>query len=87
MYNAACLDLLDTNDNLRGRHISDLFNLTDTDNKKTHLLEVLKDAKRAIRRDDLNHTYRDGESIRLELTYAPIRSSYSLNSDGAEQGG
>lgn len=87
MYNAACLDLLDTNETLRGRYIGDLFNLTDSQNQKTNLFDVLKEAKRATRRDDLNHTYRDGESIRLEMTFAPIRSSYSLSKRGEEQGG
>lgn len=87
MYNAACLDLLDTNDSLKGRNIGDLFNLTDKDNEAANLLEVLKDAKRTTRRDDLNHKYGDGESIRLEITFAPIRSNYSLSKKRDELGG
>ncbi len=87
MYNAACLDLLDTNESLRGRHIGDLFKLTDTANEKTNLFDLLRKTKRATRRDDLNHTYKDGESIRLEVTFAPIRSNYSLSKKGEEQGG
>lgn len=87
MYNAACLDLLDTNDSLKGRFIGDLFNLTDTQKTKVNLFDALIDAKRATRRDDFNHTYKDGESVRLEITFAPIRSSYSLSKKGEEQGG
>ncbi len=87
MYNAACLDLLDTNDSIKGKNIGNLFNLTDTDKNKTNLFRELKDAKKATRRDDLNHTYADGESIRLEITFAPIRSSYSLHKKTEEQGG
>ena len=87
MYNAACLDLLDTNDSLKGRNIGDLFRLTTKDNEAAQLLDILKDATRATRRDDLNHTYSDGESIRLEITYAPIRSNYSLSKKRDELGG
>lgn len=87
MYNAACLDLLDTNDSLRGRNIGDLFNLSDVDSNKANLFSILRAATRTIRRDDLTHTYQDGESIRLEVTFAPIRSNYSLTVRGQEQGG
>lgn len=87
MYNAACLDLLDTNDSLKGRNIGDLFSLTDKDNEATSLLDLLKNATRTTRRDDINHTYSDGESIRLEITFAPIRSNYSLTKKRDELGG
>jgi len=87
MYNAASLDLLDTNDSIKGKNIGELFSLTDVDKNKVNLLTILKGTKKATRRDDLNHTYRDGESIRLEITFAPIRSSYSPFKKGEEQGG
>lgn len=87
MYNAAALDLLDTNVNLRGQFISDLFNLTDSQKEPMNLWDVLREAARATRRDDLSHTYSDGESIRLEISFAPIRSSYSVSRKGEEQGG
>jgi len=87
MYNAACLDLLDTNDSLKGRNIGDLFKLTNKEGRPEQLVDVLKEAKKATRRDDLNHTYEDGEAIRLEITYAPIRSSYSLRKKSDELGG
>ena len=87
MYNAACLDLLDTNDSLKNKNIGELFKLTDKDKSSANLLELLKDATRATRRDDLNHTYSDGESVRLEITFAPIRSNYSLTKKRDELGG
>lgn len=76
LYNAACLNLLDTNDSLKGRYISDLFNLTDQDEQPVALVDILKAAQRTTRRSDIRHTYADGEAIRLELTFAPIKSSY-----------
>lgn len=87
MYNAACLDLLDTNDSLKNKNIGDLFKLSDKDQTSANLLELLKQATRATRRDDLNHTYADGESVRLEITFAPIRSNYSLIKKRDELGG
>ena len=87
MYNAACLDLLDTNDSLKGKNIGELFKLSDKEKTAANLLTLLKESTRATRRDDLNHTYRDGESIRLEITFAPIRSNYSLTKKRDELGG
>lgn len=77
LYNAASLNLLDTNSSLRGKNISDLFKLSDGSGKKVKLYDILSGAKRATRRDDISHTYSDGEKIRLEITYAPIRSNFS----------
>jgi len=87
MYNAAALDLLDTNDSLKNKNIGDLFKLSTKDAESANLLTILQDTKRATRRDDLNHTYSDGESIRLEITLAPIRSNYSLTKRRDELGG
>lgn len=77
MYNAACLDLLDTNESLKGKNINDLFNLSDSSKTPIQLFDLLKEAKRTTRRDDISHVYSDGEAIRLEMTYAPIKSTYS----------
>lgn len=87
MYNAASLDLLDTNDSLKGKNINDLFTLSDGDKKEVKLFDVLSTAQKATRRDDLSHTYADGEQIRLEITYAPIRSTYSRHKKAQLQAG
>ena len=83
LYNAACLNLLDTNVSLKGRAISELFTLTNAEDKPLKLYDLMKDAQTATRRSDVKHTYEDGESIRLELTFAPIKSSYG---DGKKKG-
>ncbi len=87
MYNAASLDLLDTNDSIKGKNIGSLFSLTDANQKPADLFTFLKESKKTTRRDDLIHTYSDGETVRLEITSAPIRSSYSSHKKGEEQGG
>lgn len=87
MYNAACLDLLDTNDSLKGLTISKLFNLTNDRNEKVNLLDTLKEATRASSRDDLVHTYKDKEEVRLEITYAPIKGVFGSRRTTKNQGG
>jgi PAS domain S-box-containing protein len=87
MYNAACLNLLDTNESLKGKDLSSLFTITDADNKSVKLQDILSGAKTATRRNDLRHTYADGEQIRLEITFAPIRSTYSRHKKAPSQGG
>lgn len=76
IYNAACLNLLDTNQSLRGKNISELFKLTDENKKRHKLFDIIQQSDRASSRDDLTHTYSDGESIRIEVTYAPIKSAF-----------
>ncbi|MBC7564966.1 PAS domain-containing protein [Candidatus Saccharibacteria bacterium] len=87
MYNAACLNLLDTNDNLKGVNINSLFNLTDADMTKVKLFDILSKATKTERNDSIRHTYIDGEEIRLEMTYAPIKSTYSRRKKGQVQAG
>lgn len=75
LYNAATLDLLDTNEDIKGRHSNELFALTDKTGEGVKLFDMIHSAEHTIRRDDLNHTYKDGDQIRLEMTYAPIHSA------------
>ncbi len=77
VYNASTLNLLDTNDSLNGKHIDDVLKLVDQSNGPVKLSQQFKTAKGALTRDDLNYVYDDDEEIRLEITYSPIRSSYS----------
>lgn len=76
MYNAACLNLLDTNESLNGKDIGSLFKLTDSIDRPVGLDQLLKKSKRTTTREDLTHTFPDGEEIRIELTFAPIKSSF-----------
>jgi two-component system sensor histidine kinase VicK len=78
LYNAAALNLLDTNDSMKGKNIDSLFTLTDNDGTKIHLLDLVTATDRTTRRSDIRHTYPDGEEIRLELSFAPIKSSFGI---------
>ena len=75
MYNAACLNLLDTNNDLIGSFIGDILPLTDIDKNPIELFKLMKDTTTVTMRDDLKYTYIDGSKIRIEVTISPIRTS------------
>ncbi len=77
VYNAASLDLLDTNDNLNGHHVSEILPLIDQEGHTFNLYAELQGTKSVIKRDDLDYMYKDGEKIRLEITYSPIHNSFN----------
>ena len=77
VYNAASLSLLDTNKSLDGHFIDEVLPLSDQKNNKISLFEEFKRLKTVVRRDDLNFTFGDGEEMRLEVTYSPIRSNFN----------
>lgn len=79
MYNAASLNLLDTNDSLNGRHIDEVLPLLDQNNEKVPLYTALVESRSVIAREDLHFALDEDEDIRLSLTYSPIRSSYNKN--------
>lgn len=76
VYNAATLNLLDTNDNLNGKHIDDVLKLTNQNNNEVSIFKELKTSKTTIKREDLDFNFPDNEQIRLEITYSPIHSGY-----------
>ena len=73
MYNAACLNLLDTNNDLIGSFIGDILPLTDIDKNPIELFKLMKDTTTVTMRDDLKYTYIDGSKIRIEVTISPIK--------------
>lgn len=75
--NAACLDLLDTNKNLIGRKINEVLPLVDTNKKFVDIFDELKSSFTMSRRDDLIYSFSANDKIRLEITYAPIKKSFS----------
>jgi two-component system phosphate regulon sensor histidine kinase PhoR len=77
VYNAASLNLLDTNVSLNGKHIDEILPLVDQDGKDVSIFKELKTAKTVEKRDDLNYAFDADDKMRLEITFSPIRSSYS----------
>jgi two-component system phosphate regulon sensor histidine kinase PhoR len=80
IYNAAVLNLLDTNIELSDRSIDSIIELRNENNEKVRLLPILKKSKSIVINDNLFAIIGD-ERIRLEMTYSPIRNmNYDENS-------
>ena len=77
-HNAAVLNLLDTNAQLDGKSIDTVLELKDTDHAPQSILTLLTAATGTIVRDDLLLTVSE-ESLRIEATYSPIRSTYHIS--------
>ena len=87
VYNAASLNLLDTNDSLNGHHIDEILSVKDKDDNRVHLFDELLKSHSVTVRDDLHMTFDGDEKVRLEVTYSPIRSSYSRSKDSEDHDG
>lgn len=75
LYNAAALNLLDTNASLNDRPINEVLPLKDTDGNPVDVAALIKDAHGVKVRDDLLLHFSEDEAVRLEATFSPIRSS------------
>ncbi|MFZ1242579.1 MAG: ATP-binding protein [Candidatus Saccharimonas sp.] len=74
VYNAASLDLLDTNASPEGRQIDSIIKLIDENNRPVELTKLLRAARSVEIREDLSMMMAD-ETVRLSLTYSPIRGT------------
>lgn len=86
LYNAASLNLLDTNESLNGTHINDTLPLKDKTGRAISLFDSLRHTHSVVVRDDLTMAIGD-DVYRLEVTYSPIRSSYSRSKNAESQDG
>lgn len=86
VYNAASLNLLDTNSSLNGHHIDEVLTLYDQDDKPLNLFERLRESRGVVVRDDVTLTV-EGETVRLEVTYSPIRGSFTKSKKAESQDG
>ena len=84
VYNAASLDLLDTNDSLNGHHINTVLPLVDQDGKPVSPSSLLESATSVQTNQDLWYQFEDGERIRLEVTVSPIRKTFKNSSAGSD---
>lgn len=80
-YNAASLNLLDTNQNIEGHYIDEILPLRNQEGKKILLSEEFKKNKSIVKRDDLSYLIDIDELMRLEITYSPIRSNFNQNNN------
>ena len=86
VYNAASLNLLNTNESLNGQPIENVLPLFDKNGRPIRLFKELKKTRSVTVRDDLEIT-QDGDTVRLEVTYSPIRSGFSRSKKSELQDG
>jgi PAS domain S-box-containing protein len=73
LYNAAALDLLNTNRDINGDEINELLPVHDKSGKPVDLLPSVTGALRKANRQDLYYAAKDGSTMILDLTVAPVR--------------
>ena len=84
-YNAAALDLFDTNRNIKGVHIDDLLNLVDGTGRKAQLMKIIADDPQLSSIEQYYHKFDDGEAIRLHITISVVQSSFGKNKTKHEE--
>lgn len=84
VYNAAALNLLDTNETLTGKNISESLRLKDDTGEEFDISKTLRQTKRNLTRSDLVYEM-PTETIRVELTILPIHDTYSDESLAREK--
>lgn len=82
LYNAACLNILDTNLTLTGQKLGHILPLANLDGEAVEIEPLLKSSQRTVVIDDVLFEYQDGEKIRLEITISPIKNVYGVNESG-----
>ncbi|HEX6258929.1 MAG TPA: ATP-binding protein [Candidatus Saccharimonadales bacterium] len=77
VYNAASLNLFDTNESLNGKKFDTILKLYDQDGKRVKLFESIKGTRGVIIREDLTYEFADGEKVRLGINCSPVRESFT----------
>lgn len=73
-YNAATLNILDTNESLTGKHVDEVLVVKNEDGERVELFSSMKSGMHSLIRDDLYYHYSD-DVVRIEVVVTPIRSS------------
>lgn len=81
VFNAATLNLLDTNVSLTNKKIDRILKLYDEDGKHVRALEQAKTRGVVFSRTDLVHRFNDGEQINLYINFSPIQLSYQSSGE------
>lgn len=82
IYNAAALSLLDTNDRLEGKHISELLSLETTEHATIDIVKELSSSNSIRLRDDIVMMLDGVDQMRLEVTFAPVQGGESITPNG-----
>lgn len=81
LYNAAVLNLLDTNSSLENQKLDDFLHLKSKLGKKVKILSLLKNELNGVTSSDYTHEYAKNDVINLYINIAPIRLGFKQNSE------
>lgn len=76
IYNAAALDVLDINTELKGKKLSHVFKPIDAEKQSVDMDDLLSNTTKPTINRDLRLTYTDGSIINLFMSIAPIYLGY-----------
>lgn len=76
LYNAATLNLLDTNESLEGKSVGKLLNLRDKSGHKVDILHRLKTSTTGFSSSDYRHLFKDDDFINVYINGAPIKLGF-----------
>lgn len=82
VYNAAALNLLDTNERLEGQHINELLSIESLDHDSIDIIKELSSSTTIRVRDDIIMPLEGDDYMRLEVTFAPVQGGESISPDG-----
>ncbi len=78
-YNAAALDILDTNETLTGKKIVDYLKVVSAEDKKQNIFDIAKKTDSIQRRSDLRIAYGKDDSLALDITISRVAKSTVLD--------
>jgi len=76
LYNAAVLNLFDTNQSLDGVSVSKLLNLVDKSNKKADIFTSIKKSTTGLTSSDYKHCFSKDDSINLYINASSIKLGF-----------
>lgn len=81
MYNAAILQILNTNQTLTGQLLNQALALLDKTDKPVNLFKEISQIKHTTVFDNYNLSYDETDKIRLEITVSPIKDSQTADAE------
>jgi two-component system, OmpR family, phosphate regulon sensor histidine kinase PhoR len=79
--NGAALNILDVNETLQGKLITDVLKLVDKNNQLVDVRKTISETTTSYATRDWKLKYQDGEAISLYTSIAPVRLSYGQKGD------
>lgn len=76
LYNAAVLNLLDTNQSLEGKSVSKILNIVDKKGHKVDVFKKITEKQLGLTSSDYRHQFNKDDSINLYMNISPIKLGF-----------